>query len=188
MNFETWSQLVLEEQSRAKKVQMRAIIPVQKVGSIIGKGGVTQKELCQKYKAGLSFGEVQSSCGRLLHVQTECINFLLCDGFIEYLNEDNILYHIAKISNTKITIKFESMPNSTEHVVRIAVKRLPDNSHLNRFQTAVHLLSQQFELHPTFAYCIPGSKFYEILENDCIKVKEIISRSHTHDVVYSFIL
>lgn len=113
------------------------------------------------------------------------IDFLICDDFIGYLNEEKILHDIARTSNTKITIKSESMPHSTEHIVRISV-RMMDNFHLNCFQSAVHLLSQQFELHPTIAYCMPGTKFYTIAERDSSEDIEMITKSHKHDIVYDF--
>lgn len=214
MDFETWSQLVLEERSRVKRIHMRAFIPAKKVGAIMGKRGIVQKELCQKYKAGLTFGDVQSVSGRVLHVEAESesmrglwtnilhcmykeekeknellsdigINFLLCDDFIGYLNEDNILCDIARTSNTKIAIKSESMPRSTEHIVRVSVRML-DNFHLNCFQSAVHLLSRQFELHPTIAYCMPGTKFYTIAERHSLEGIEMITKSNKHDIVYDF--
>lgn len=48
MNLETWKQLVLEDQGRARKVQMRALIPPNKVGFIMGLKGAKQKTLCSK--------------------------------------------------------------------------------------------------------------------------------------------
>lgn len=72
MDFETWSQLVLEDRSRVKKLHMRAFIPTKKIGVIMGKRGARQKELCHKYNAGLTFGDVQSVSGRVLHIDAIC--------------------------------------------------------------------------------------------------------------------
>lgn len=77
------------------------------------------------------------------------------------------------------------MPNSTEHVVQVVVKMV-DDSHLNSFQRAAYLLSKHFELHPTFAYSMPGTKFYIASAKYREEAIKVLSYSDEQDIVFDF--
>lgn len=73
------------------------------------------------------------------------------------------------------------MPNSTEHVVRVAVKRV-DDLHSNSLQNAAHLSSKLFEPHPTISYSMPVTKFYVVSEEYREEAINILFNSHEHDI------
>ncbi|KAI7898982.1 uncharacterized protein BX663DRAFT_555313 [Cokeromyces recurvatus] len=111
------------------------------------------------------------------------IDFVLPDGFILYLIQEDVLDMIAKTSCTKIHVKSDYLPRSTERIIRISIQ---NKENIHHFERAVQLLFEQLSIHARLALSFPGNSFYIYSEEDDHDLYSICSNSREDEIIYNY--
>ncbi|KAI9470777.1 MAG: hypothetical protein EXX96DRAFT_368430 [Benjaminiella poitrasii] len=110
------------------------------------------------------------------------IDFVLPDALITCLVEENVLATISKESHTKLCVKPDYLPRSTERIVRISIRNKENIQHFSR---AVNLLCEQLSKNARLALSFPGNMFYAYSSEDDVDLCTICNTSNEDEIIYN---
>ncbi|CAO3641142.1 unnamed protein product [Mucor hiemalis] len=210
MNLEAWKTTALRYGRLKNDPILRAVLPRNQVGCLVGFGGQTSQHLQNTHNVLLQFFSVENArWGRLMSIKGspsnqgkawyECailllkqyydnykefgfsLDFLFPTELIELLLLQDDFQRIANESRTKIRVKYNCLMRSTERVVRVYTQDLSPAS-LKGFEIFVYLIADLVRVNNKLYLCASDNVFY--IERAEDEISKFMKYDTENDMVF----